>query len=123
MILILFIIITIIAIFLFVNDCYGLAAIWGTIVIAAGTLSISLGIVAIIINFPVNVECKKIELQTTYDTLVSELKKGETITLTKDIAEYNTVISTGRINQNDFWVGIFNPNIYDELPLIEVNEK
>lgn len=123
MILILFIIITIIATFLFVNDCLGLDFIWGTIVIAAGALSIALGITAIIVNFPVNVECKKIELQTTYDTLVYELKNGETTTLTRDIAEYNTEILTGRMTQNDFWVGIFNPNIYDELPLIEVNEK
>lgn len=123
MILILFIIITIIALFLSVNDCLGHVFIWVIIVIAAGALSIALGIAAIIVNFPVNVECKKIELQTTYDTLVYELKNGETTTLTRDIAEYNTEISTGRMMQNDFWVGIFNPNIYDELPLIEVNEK
>lgn len=40
--------------------------------------------------------------------------------LMENIQEYNSTISDGRALQNDYWMGIFYPDIYDDLELIEL---
>lgn len=54
--------------------------------------------------------------------------KYETLNNDKDnpylgekIAEYNEEILRGRRYQEDFWIGPFIPNIYDDMKLIEIN--
>lgn len=40
--------------------------------------------------------------------------------LYEDIQEYNETLAYNKQIQNDFWIGIFVPNIYDELEFIEL---
>ncbi len=40
--------------------------------------------------------------------------------LFRDITEFNTLILKGRELTKDFWVGIYEPNIYDDIPLVEL---
>ena len=39
--------------------------------------------------------------------------------LMKDIQNWNESLANNRENQDDFWVGIFHPNVYDQFELIE----
>lgn len=41
--------------------------------------------------------------------------------LGEKIAEYNEEIIWGKRYQEDFWIGPFIPNIYDDMKLIETN--
>ena len=40
--------------------------------------------------------------------------------LFRDIIEFNTLILKSRELTKDFWVGIYEPNIYDDVPLVEL---
>lgn len=40
--------------------------------------------------------------------------------LMEDIVEYNTSLARRQANQNDFWIGIFVPDIYDQFEFIEL---
>lgn len=41
----------------------------------------------------------------------------------KEIVTYNKRVRAGRETQNDFWIGIFIPNGYDDLEIIDVNNS
>ena len=41
--------------------------------------------------------------------------------LANEITEWNTSLAEHKVLQRDFWVGIFYPNIYDELEYIPIN--
>lgn len=41
--------------------------------------------------------------------------------LANQIQNWNQTISRNKANQRNFWIGIFVPNIYDELELIPMN--
>lgn len=41
----------------------------------------------------------------------------------EEINEYNESIIEGRKYQDNFWIGIFYPDIYDEFEVIELNEE
>ena len=38
----------------------------------------------------------------------------------EDIREWNEDLSAKQANQNDFWIGIFIPDIYDQFEYIEL---
>lgn len=40
--------------------------------------------------------------------------------LMEDIVEYNTSLARKQANQDDFWIGIFVPDIYDQFEFIEL---
>lgn len=65
------------------------------------------------------------ELQEKYNMYISQVYNSENsshniVMLSSEIAEYNTTIKTNRELQNNIWVGWFIPNIYDDMPIIEV---
>lgn len=66
-------------------------------------------------------DSKKAELQAKHDTIMQMMcNKGNIVTLTKDIAEYNGEILSGREMKKSLLFGIFVYNCYDELPTIEI---
>lgn len=98
------------------------------------SLSLSLLVVVlgtcIIVN-NVTAESKAAEYEARYEALTYQLEndfyendndigKQE---LMEQIAEYNTEIATGRVDQDNFWYGIFFPDIYDDLEMIEFKEE
>ena len=65
------------------------------------------------------------QLQEKYNMYISQVYNSENsshniVMLSSEIAEYNATIKTNRELQNDIWVGWFIPDIYDDMPIIEV---
>lgn len=54
--------------------------------------------------------------EVKYDNLVDNNRKE----LMDDILSYNKSVAVGQLYQNDFWVGVFYADIYDDLQLIEL---
>lgn len=66
-------------------------------------------------------DSKKAELQAKHDAIIQMMgNKDNVVTLTKDIAEYNGEILSGREMKKSLLFGIFVYNCYDELPTIEI---
>ena len=40
--------------------------------------------------------------------------------LFRDVTKFNTLVREHRELTKDFWVGIYEPNIYDDIPLVEL---
>ena len=83
----------------------------------------------IIVN-NVTAESKVAEYKTRYEALTYQLEndfyendndigKQE---LMEQVTEYNTEIATGRVDQDNFWYGIFFPDIYDDMEMIELED-
>lgn len=92
-------------------------------------LVVVLGVWIIVDN--VTAESKAAEYETRYEALTYQLEndfyendndigKQE---LMEQITEYNTEIAAGRVDQDNFWYGIFYPDIYDDLKMIEFKEE
>ena len=99
----------------------------GAIMTATGILGFLVALIVIISNYA-GIDGKVERLQTRYETLVyqyendiydndNDLGKRELI---EDIREWNEDLSAKRANQNDFWIGIFIPDIYDQFEYIEL---
>ena len=68
-------------------------------------------------------EGEKARLQQTYEFLVYQLNDDSYDNdkeLFAEIQNYNESIAYYKEVQDDFWIGIFYPNIYDEFELIEL---
>lgn len=77
-----------------------------------------------LIGFGVRVateDSKKAELRAKHDAIMQMMgDKDNVVTLTRDIAEYNGEILSGREMKKSLLFGIFVYNCYDELPTIEI---
>ena len=93
--------------------------------IIAATIALIMGI--IIINSHTNIEAKIAENKQLYESLTYQLEnnlydndndlgKKE---LYNEIRDWNTDLAYYQNAQDDFWVGIFYPNIFDRFKFIE----
>lgn len=101
---------------------------WLFLAIALISLIVTLVMLIDIIGSHTNVDAYVAENQMRYEMLVyqyendiydndNDLGKRD---LMEDIQEWNEDLAYYREAQNDFWVGIFHPNVYDQFEFIEL---
>ena len=103
---------------------------WDAVPGCFGLLSIIAAFVMLtfIIGNHCNIDGKVAANKTRYDMLVyqyendiydndNDLGKRE---LMEDIQSWNEDLASNRHKQDDFWVGIFTPDIYDQFEFIEL---
>ena len=59
------------------------------------------------------------KMKAKHDALMTA-DKGDIVTLTKDIAEYNGEVKAGRKLQKSIWVGLYQYAWWDDLDTIEI---
>lgn len=98
------------------------------LVIAFLSFLVSIIMLVVIIVKNTNVDAYVAENQMRYEMLVyqyendiydndNDLGKRD---LMEDIQEWNEDLAYYRKAQDDFWVGIFHPNVYDQFEFIEL---
>lgn len=106
---------------------------WGYIggtCLAIGIITVAISIVIMMVNY-IPAEGEREMLEVRRESLVfqydhdmydndNDIGKKE---LMDDIQEFNMAINFGKRMQRDFWIGIYIPNIYDNLKLIDISAK
>lgn len=106
---------------IFVNDTLGA---WVT---AIGVIVVAISLTMLCCNY-IGTDAYIAENQARYEMLVyqwendvydndNDLGKRELI---KDIQEWNEDVARYQAIQDDFWVGIYHPNIYDQFEFIKL---
>lgn len=96
-------------------------------VIAISFAFIAFGMLVGVIITNSATESTRADLEQRHDILVYQLENNlydndndlGLKDLYNDISAYNSEVAKGKVMQRDFWWGIFYPNIYDDLELIE----
>lgn len=95
-----------------------------------GACAVLISVIALGINY-INIDGYVARCNARYDMLVyqyendiydndNDLGKRELI---KDIQSWNEDLVNNREKQNDFWVGIYVPNIYDQFEFIQLEKE
>ena len=101
---------------------------WLFLVIAFLSFLVAIVMLVVIVVKNTNVDAYVAENQMRYEMLVyqyendiydndNDLGKRD---LMEDIQEWNEDLAYYRKAQDDFWVGIFHPNVYDQFEFIEL---
>ena len=118
-----FVIIIIAGFVLFTYDLENL----GIAISVIGIFGIIASVVVLAINY-IGIDGYIAQMNTRYETLVyqyendiydndNDLGKRN---LMEDIQRWNEDLAANQKNQNDFWIGIYIPNIYDQFKYIEL---
>lgn len=110
------------------NDCFLEGIGFGAMFIGLCAVLIS---IAILCGNHINIDGRIAKFNTRYDMLVyqyendiydndNDLGKRELI---KDIQSWNEDLVNNREKQDDFWIGIFVPNIYDQFEFIQLEKE
>lgn len=102
----------------------------GIILTILGSVFVFLSVVVMAINF-IGVDGYIARMNTRYDMLTyqyendvydndNDLGKRELIV---DIQKWNEDLSALRERQDDFWIGIYIPNIYDQFEYIQLKRE
>lgn len=97
-------------------------------------LSIISGVVVLIMTIAIclgnfGTDAKVAKYKERYDSLVyqyeNEIYYDDNVVynLLTDICEYNEDITYYQEIQDDFWLGVFYPNVFDQFELIELDEE
>lgn len=111
-----------------INDDYYI------IVDVSEVISIVLGVVILFMTVAICIgnfgaDAKAAKYKERYDSLVyqyeNEIYCDDNVVydLLTDIREYNEDLTYHQEIQDDFWIGIFYPNIFDQFELIELDEE
>ncbi len=104
-----------------IANVFELLAIVSGVVVFIMTVAVCLG------NF--GADAKVAKYKERYDSLVyqyeNEIYCDDNVVydLLTDIREYNEDVAYHREIQDDTWLGIFHPDIYDQFELIELDEE
>ena len=104
------------------------------IVDVSEVISIILGVVILFMTVAICIgnfgaDAKAAKYKERYDSLVyqyeNEIYCDDNVVydLLTDIREYNEDLVYYKEIQDDFWIGIFYPNIFDQFELIELDEE
>lgn len=119
----------IIAIFAWATNYYSLWEVWIALGIALAILAGALTVKACVNNHYKDANTKV--WMVKHDVLQEQLDKDyyNKITydgrqqLMYDIASYNSTVLMGRAKKHSKWIGVFYPEDWDSIPLIELNEE
>lgn len=111
-----------------INDDYYI------IVDVSEVISIVLGVVILFMTVAICIgnfgaDAKAAKYKERYDSLVCQYENeiycddNVVYDLLTDIREYNEDLAYYQEIQDDFWIGIFYPNIFDQFELIELDEE
>lgn len=111
-----------------INDDYYI------IVDVSEVISVVLGVVILFMTVAICIgnfgaDAKAAKYKERYDSLVyqyeNEIYCDDNVVydLLTDICEYNEDLVYYQEIQDDFWIGIFYPNIFDQFELIELDEE
>ena len=111
------------------SDRYLINAICFTLVLLA-TIAVVVSLIIMGINY-IGVDGYIAKMNTRYDTLVyqykndiydndNDLGKRE---LMENIQSWNEDLAGRRERQDDFWIGIYIPNIYDQFEFIQLEKE
>ena len=104
------------------------------IVDVSEVISIVLGVVILFMTVAICIgnfgaDAKTAKYKERYDSLVyqyeNEIYCDDNVVydLLTDICEYNEDLAYYQEIQDDFWIGVFYPNIFDQFELIELDEE
>ena len=111
-----------------INDDYYI------IVDVSEVISIVLGIVILFMTVAICIgnfgaDAKAAKYKERYDSLVCQYENeiycddNVVYDLLTDIRKYNEDLAYYQEIQDDFWIGVFYPNIFDQFELIELDEE
>lgn len=111
-----------------INDDYYI------IVDVSEVISVVLGVVILFMTVAICIgnfgaDAKAAKYKERYDSLVCQYENeiycddNVVYDLLTDIREYNEDLAYHQEIQDDFWIGVFYPNIFDQFELIELDEE
>ena len=104
------------------------------IVDVSEVISIVLGVAILFMTVAICIgnfgaDAKAAKYKERYDSLVYQYENeiycddNTVYNLLTDIREYNEDLAYYQEIQDDFWIGVFYPNIFDQFELIELDEE